>query len=276
MCAATAHVSGIMKAKKTIGMLMAMLAALAAHGAGERVERSDLPLAVQKALKTAEAEGPVKEVTRHTVEGRTVYVAEIDKNNAPNPRLRITEDGEVQRAPALFTDPVHHGALAGFGAYGESSGVLVAPMYPRLSLSDVPEAVQEIARDQAQGRDVVDVDRETWNGKPVYEIEFREKGLNSRIYVDESGSIVRDEQPRRTVRSLFMGMQLEDTPAAVQTTVRAAVGERQISDIDRETSEERVVYRVELRSEEGLDELIVAEDGRVLRDAVDEERRAAE
>src|SRR5690606_5622502 len=112
--------------------------------------------------------------------------------------------------------------------------------------------------------------------KTAYEIEFREKGLNSRIYVDESGSIVRDEQPRRTVRSLFMGMQLEDTPAAVQTTVRAAVGERQISDIDRETSEERVVYRVELRSEEGLDELIVAEDGRVLRDAVDEERRAAE
>lgn len=240
-----------------------MAGALTAQGAAERVDPRELPRAVRQALDRASTEGPVKEVTRHTIEGRTVYIAEIEKNNAPNPRLRIDEDGNVQSEPMLLADPMMEGSAM---AYGYGSGTLVAPVYPRLSLSEVPRPVQDAARAQAQGREIADVDRETWKGKPVYEIEFKEKGLNSRVYVDESGAVVRDEQPRRTLRSLFMGTQLEDTPAAVQAAIRRAAGDRQTSDIDREQSEGRTVYRVELRSDEGLQELHVGEDGKILHD----------
>jgi hypothetical protein len=80
----------------------------------------------------------------------------------------------------------------------------------------VPHAVQQTARSEAKGREIADIDHEMWNGRPVYEIEYKERGLNSRIYVADDGIVVRDERPARSLKSLYMGTQIENTPAAVQ------------------------------------------------------------
>lgn len=247
--------SGIMKAQHLV-LAFLMVAAVTAR-AQERLSYDQLPAAVKQTLRESPQQGPVKEATRTVSAGRTVYVIEIDKNNAPNPRLRIAEDGTLLREPV--TPYVSSGDVpVVVSEYPDATPV------PRLKLEDLPAAVQATARREAGGRDVVDVDRETWRGQRVYEIEFRERGLNARIYVADDGSVVRDEPPRRSLKSLLMGTQLEDTPAGVQEAVRRIAGEREIVDIDVEGSPETPVYRVEIRGPQGLQELRIDRDGRVI------------
>src|SRR5688500_15950926 len=226
---------------KTMFLLAATLATFTANAADERVDPRDLPPAVKQALEKWRSDGPVKEATKQVVDGRPVYNIEIEKDNAPNPRLRIAEDGTVLRDPTPTLMP-----------YGEvpvvtnEYGSVVAPAFPKASLSDLPDAVQQTARTESQGRDIADIDREMWQGRLVYEVEFKERGLNSRVYIAEDGKVVRDERrPSQTLRSLFMGTQLEETPPAVQATIRRTAGDREIADIDRKTGGGPTMYRVE-------------------------------
>jgi uncharacterized membrane protein YkoI len=240
------------------------IAASTVSAAEERVDIGSLPAAVQKTLEQRRAEGPIKQVTRQTIEGRTVYVVEIEKNNALNPRLRIAEDGTLFTTSVPIIAPVGDGLPV---VAGEAGGG-VAPVFPKISLTDLPAAVQRTAQAEAAGREIVDIDRETWRGRPVYEIEFKQSGLNSRVYIDDSGAVVRDERrPTDALRSLFMGTQLSDMPAVVQDTVRRIAGTNEIADIDRKTVGKQTVYRVAIRRGEGIQELRVAEDGKVIYDS---------
>ena len=251
-----------MNAKLTI-LLAATLATFTANAADERVDPRDLPPAVKQSLERWRSDGPVKEVSKRMVDGRTVYHIEIEKNNAPNPRLRIAEDGTVLRDPTPTVT-----TLGDVPVVTNEYGSVVAPTFPKASLSDLPDSVQQTARTEAQGRDIVDIDREMWQGRLVYEVEFKERGLNSRVYIGEDGKVVRDERrPGQTLRSLFMGTQLDETPAAVQATVRRVAGDREIADIDHKTLGGQAMYRVEIRNADGIQELRIAEDGKILYDS---------
>jgi uncharacterized membrane protein YkoI len=257
---------------KTKILLATVLAGFTARAADERVDARDLPPAVQQTLEQQRAEGPVKQVTREIINGRTVYVVEIEKNNAPNPRIRIAENGTLVKEPITIVP-----AVDGVPVTTDEYGSVVAPVFPKINLSDLPAAVQQTARSQAAGREIVDIDRETWNGRPVYEIEFKERGLNSRVYIGDDGTVVRGERrPGQALKSLFMGTQLEDTPAAVQETVRRIAGAREIADIDRKIDGAQTVYRVEIKRGDGVQELRIAEDGKILHDsrAQPEQRRS--
>lgn len=238
---------------------VAAIAALPTQAADERVSLDQLPAPVRQTLDASRQQDPVKEIKRRTVNGQTVYVIEIDRNNAPNPRLRIAEDGTIQQAPLT--------------PYLSTSDMpVLAPEYPlpalpRLQLSDLPSAVQQTAKSEANGREIADIDRETWNGRPVYEIEFKERGLNSRVYVADDGTVVRGERPGRSLKSLFLGTQLEDTPVAVQDAIRRLAGGREIADIDKEGTKTERIYRVEIRGPQGMQELRIAQDGKVLHDS---------
>ncbi|MCI0539323.1 MAG: hypothetical protein L0Z50_29295, partial [Verrucomicrobiales bacterium] len=54
---------------------------------------------------------------------------------------------------------------------------------PSLQLSDVPEPVQKTVQQQAAGRTVADIDRETWNGKTVYEVELEKEGKSTTLHI---------------------------------------------------------------------------------------------
>lgn len=100
-----------------------------------------------------------------------------------------------------------------------------------------------------------------------YELEFKEAGRNSRIHVAEDGTLVRDERPRRSLKSLFLGLQVEDTPAAVQQTIRRLAGDREIIDIDRKGTKAEPVYRVEIKGPQGTQEVHVDHDGKIVYDS---------
>jgi hypothetical protein len=158
---------------------------------------------------------------------------------------------------------------------GTPDGVpIIAPEYAdmnelyrsRLKLEDLPAAAQETVRREAGGRDIADIDEERWNERRVYEVEFRQSGRNPQIHVAEDGTIVREERNRATLKTLFLGTQLTDTPPAVQETVRRVAGDRPILDIDKRGSPGDVVYRIVVRSGSGREVLHIGEDGKVMQD----------
>jgi uncharacterized membrane protein YkoI len=66
----------------------------------------------------------------------------------------------------------------------------------------------------------------------------------------------------------YLGTQLEDTPAAVQDTIKREAKDRQIVDIDKERRGGRTMYEVEIKQPDGGNfELHIAQDGTILRDS---------
>ncbi len=284
----------------------AFLAAFNISSADERVELRQTPAPVQRAIEASGSSSAVKEVTKKTVDGRTVYDVEYERNNAINPRLRVAEDGTIIRANRSASDTsaavsdearatrdnVRDGARrtsdnvsdavrddaravrketsrAVRNAEGEMSAAATAMS---TKLEDVPAAVRSTIQAQSQGRDIADIDRETHNGQTVYEVEFRQSGRNAQLHISEDGTVVKSENTAMTsttgkrAKSLFMGTQLEDTPSAVQDTIRREVADRQIVDIDKEVRTGRTVYEVEVKDTQGKFQLHIAEDGTVVKD----------
>jgi uncharacterized membrane protein YkoI len=261
---------------KTLFIAAAMLAAVSAR-ADDRVSVTELPAPVQRAIDSAGGRASVKEVNRKTIDGQVVYDVEFEKDNAINPRVRIAADGTVLRGSAApqggtpVLDP-HSTVAAGADAVARA-GDSVAKAGQAISdransalaeLDALPASVRESVRKHAAGREIVDVEQETWNGKTVYEVEFRDAGINPRIHVAADGSLVKNE--KHGAKSLFAGTQLEDTPSAVQQTVKRELGSKEITDIDKEIRTGRTVYEVEFREAGGNRQIHVAEDGTIVKD----------
>ena len=235
--------------KKQMIRLTAVCAVLTAGAFAARADKvpmAQVPDAVQRAIK-AQAQGEnVQDVERETKDGRSVYEAEF-KRDGINRRVKFAEDGTV--VPSRDVTSVFKSS-------------------PTVSMSELPPAVQKTVREQQAGRTVADVDKETWNGQTVYEVEFKEQGPNSRLHIAADGTLVVDKNNGNvTGRNILRGTQLTDTPAAVQATVKRLAGDAEIADVDKETWQGRNAYEVEIRREGVNREVLIADDGSVLRDS---------
>jgi uncharacterized membrane protein YkoI len=232
----------------------------------KRVTTDELPAPVQRALNASSKGEPVKSIHRQVIDGRTVYDVELERNNALNPRFRITEDGVVLAGKPPLTAESSIDPLTSY----DGITVPAAVFDPIIPLEELPPAVRETIKKEAAGRPIVDVDREIWQGRTVFEVEFKATGRNPQIHVAEDGTVVKDERRRgelaTNLRNMFMGTQLEDTPPAVQETVRRERRQGAINDIDIERRSGRRVYEVEINDGQKTFQLHVAEDGRVLHD----------
>jgi len=231
--------------RKLIG-ISAACALIAGSGGfqarADKVPLTQLPEAVQKAIKQHSQGETLEHVERESKNGQTVCEAEF-KREGVNRHLTFAADGTVV--------PDKH--LAD-----------VFSKEPSMALSDLPVAVQKQVKEQQAGREIADIDKEMWNGKAVYEVEFKEKGPNSRIYIASDGSMVVDKDKKR---GAYLGTQLSEAPAAVQAAVKRVVSNAEIEDVDRETKNGQVVYDVEVK-QEGLNRhLKIAENGTLLADS---------
>lgn len=248
----------IMKAKHLLALAVFTLTAEGGLRAQEQLTVEALPVPVHRALEQASKGEPIKTINRRVIDGRVVYDIELEREKAINPRFRITEDGII--VAGLFeapTDPTTRRDPSFDGVVGPQA---FDPMIP---VEQLPAAVREAIKREAGGREVADVDRETWRGRVVYEIEFKAPGRNPQLHVAEDGTIVRGEESREgrvgaAIRSLLLGTQLEDTPPAVQTTIRRETRDRAIDDIDIERRGRERIYEVKISDARGAFELHVA------------------
>jgi uncharacterized membrane protein YkoI len=228
---------------------------IAAAVAADRVPLTQAPEAVQKAIKEQSRGQVITEVERDTADGRTVYQVDFRREGIDR-RVTFALDGTV---------------------LSRGTGVAAAvkdwfDIGPSLQLSQVPEPVQKTIREQQAGRTVGDIDKETWNGKTVFEVEFKEAGVNRHIYVDANGGLV-VSRPAGDNRNQMMGTQLSETPQPVQGTVKRIAGSKQIEDVDIETRDGQTVYEVEIEQEGMNRHLQVAANGTVLKDSGQDRQR---
>jgi uncharacterized membrane protein YkoI len=226
----------------------------------QEVKPADLPDAVHRTLGDVKGADLVKEIKKEVRDGKTVYEVEFDRRGL-NPKIWIAEDGSIVR-------DTRRGTTAN-PTTGRKVEDYVPPLsrFRSLEVRDVPEPVQQTIREQAAGREVADIDRETWDGKVVYEVEFAQTGRNAQIHVTEDGVMVRDNRVGTGLPGIFLGTQLEDTPASVQETIKREAGNRQIVDIDKERRTGSIVYEVEFRDVGRNVELHIAENGTIVQDS---------
>ena len=242
-----------MKAKSLL--VASLLGGAALVFAAEKVDTSQLPPAVQKALEASAAGDPVKQITVRNVRGRTVYDIELERKNAPNPRLRIAADGEMLRDTSrpLSTPETPFASDYGYGA---------APVVPTLRLDELPAAAQETLKKEAAGREIAKITRDTVNGHSAYAAEFKEAGRNPRVYVAGDGTLLR---PTEKPPTIGVGTMFSDTPAQVQQAIRDEIGAGEIVRIDKERRRnEPDTYKVDVKDTRGTFQIRVNEDGKII------------
>ena len=245
-------------------MLASAFFAAWAVQAAERLDTSQLPSLVRKALETSAANEPVKEVTIRNVGGRTVYDVELEREHALDARLRIAADGTVlhdSRKPALDSTEPNIAAYSDFGA----------PVYiPKLRLEELPPAAQQTIKKEAAGREIAGITSDTIEGRTAYKVDLRERGRNPRLYVGEDGALLR---PAEKPPLLGMGTSFGETPVAVQETIRRELADGEIVKIDKEGLRgAATIYKVDIKHGQGAFQLYISETGTVLRDSRRENR----
>jgi len=231
--------------RKLIG-ISAACALMAGAGSfqarADKVPLTQLPEPVQKAIKTHAAGQNLETVERETKDGQTVYEAEF-KRDGLNRHMTFAADGTVVPDKHLSD---------------------LLSREPSMALRDLPAAVQKTVKEQQGGREVADIDKEMWNGKAVYEVEFKEKGPNSRIYVATDGSMVVDKNAKG---GTYLGTQLSDTPVAVQQTVKRLASSAEIVDVDQKMKNGTTTYDVEIKQAGMNRHLKIAADGTLMADS---------
>lgn len=135
-----------------------------------------------------------------------------------------------------------------------------------IPLAQLPEAVRRGVEREAPGREIADIDRELSNGRVVYEVEFRDSGVNPRLHFNEDGTLVQGEATAMDrVANFFAGTQISDTPSAVQDAIRREARDGRVTDVDVERRTGRRVYEVEVEDSRGRYEIHFDDNGTVLR-----------
>jgi uncharacterized membrane protein YkoI len=80
----------------------------------------------------------------------------------------------------------------------------------KLSFDKAPKAVQEAVKARFPGADVTSIEKETEDGKVVYDIELKHQGRKYEMDIHEDGTVIEIEKE----------IPLKDVPAAVTKTLK--------------------------------------------------------
>jgi len=249
--------------KKNI-LIISILGACGITALADKITESQLPPAVQRTLNQQKGSDAVKDIERETRNGQAVYEVEFNRTGL-NPKLVIAEDGSIVR-DARDRNATRNDTRVNDSTRSTSTRVAT------MRVEDVPPAVRKTIEQHAAGRKVADIDRETWNSRPVFEVEYDQTGRNEQIYVAEDGTIVKQEGKVRTpetgeaIKGPMIGTRFSDTPAAVQATIKREAHGAEIADIDKEKRDGHVLYEVEFKDPGRNREIHVAEDGSIVPD----------
>jgi uncharacterized membrane protein YkoI len=252
------------KMKKILGAIT-IVAAFGITAWAEKVTETQLPSAVQQTLNQQKGTNTVKDIEKQTRNGQTVYQVEFSRRGL-NPKLVIAEDGTLVRDSRAATTTSER---TGLGNRINDIREAVRGRTATMRIEDVPPAVRKTIEQEAAGRKVADIDRETWKGKTVYEVEFEQTGRNAQVYIAEDGTVVKQEHNADAtggIKGPLMGTQLSDTPPAVQETIKREAHGADIADIDKERRNGRVIYEVEFKNPGRNREIQIAEDGAIVQD----------
>jgi uncharacterized membrane protein YkoI len=227
-----------------------------------KVNFDQLPRPVQKAIRAEAADAQVEDVDKGTMNGQTVYEAAF-KRGGEHVELRVAEDGTILNPKSDKDSTVTRSDLV------------------QMQFNELPRAVQETVRAHIGRSKLVDIDRDTWNGATVYQVEYLRNGRHEQLMVGQDGGIVQEptdqvisssrdrissarDQIISRNRNEGRKLTMTQLPTQVQNTIRAHAGKVEIEDIDTRTENGRIIYDAFYKKNGLATELSVAEDGKLL------------
>ncbi|UCD30125.1 MAG: PepSY-like domain-containing protein, partial [Planctomycetota bacterium] len=127
-----------------------------------------------------------------------------------------------------------------------------------VSIDQVPAAVKATILAEAQGADIQEIERETKNGKTVYEAEWNLDGKEIEIKVAEDGTLLKREMGDDEEEE---NISLDQLPAEVREALLKLAGNAQITEVEREQKHGIVLYQAEWGANGHESEATVTADG---------------
>lgn len=129
---------------------------------------ADCPAAVQEIIRTNSRSGKIDDVKLITVDGRSMYVAEVDLPGDRDLKIHVSGTGALLK------------------------------IREEIPQSEAPAAVLEAAKKLVPpGGKIDDVDKETSDGKVTYEVEIdRPKAADLKVVFQADGSILSQREER--------------------------------------------------------------------------------
>lgn len=148
----------------------------------KKLELTELPLAAQTTIREQSHGAEIDKIRQETKDGKTVYMVEF-KEPGKNPKIWVNADGTIMKT----NDKRVEGE-----AVTESAGA----EKKTFTFNDLPAAVQTTLQKEKGDASIegLKIKKDMKEGKALYKVEFEEKGKNTKLEIDESGAILKDNR----------------------------------------------------------------------------------
>ena len=242
---------------------------------------NELPEAVKATASKRVRQASVNDIDRRIKDGQTTYEIGF-KNNGAQQELLLSEDGKI-----LSDVQVPQELIAGLQERRSLSPTPVnLSAKTKVELKSLPERVQTVVAAEADGARIEDVERGSWNGRPVYEVAFKDSGRHVELQVAEDGAIVHDPRQSGVGRpaagvtgsgkyshvtsavqlSSAQKVERSSLPEPVERAIVTHTGGARIEDIERGSWQNNPVFEVAFKDKGKHVELQLDEKGEVIFD----------
>ncbi len=229
----------------------------------EAISIEQLPAAVRTALEAKTAGCTIVEIEKESEDGKVVYEAEYKTADGKKCEIELSEDGTILEEEDADEDDEDD---------GDEEEV-------KVSLDQVPAAVKAAVEKAVANGTLIELTKETEDGKVVYEAEYKTAdGKKREIEMAEDGTVLEeedadeDDEDDEDEEEEEVKVSLDQVPAAVKAAVEKAVANGTPIELTKETEDGKVVYEAEYKTADGKKrEIEMAEDGTVLEEEDDDD-----
>ena len=159
-----------------------------------KIELSQAPAAVQKAITSAANGAKIEDLERGTWQGRNVYQAGF-KERGRHIELQVREDGAILHDPRKTGTAVRGSARS---PYASVTSLVPLSSTEKLEREELPVTVERRLNAYIGKQRIEDLERGTWEGKTIYQIAFKDaQGEHVELQLDENGTVVYDPRTKR-------------------------------------------------------------------------------
>ena len=151
---------------KTILTLTTLAALTFSAHADDDIRLEDCPQPVQTTIKQNARDGKIDEVDSHVIDGKALYIAEVDLPSDMDLKIHVSGDGKLVKT------------------------------IEDIPLSELPEVVRKAAEGVAAGNGKLDdPDKETADGQVTYHVEIdRALQPDLKLVIAEDGSVLKQTE----------------------------------------------------------------------------------
>jgi len=148
-----------------LGIPSCFFLALACHSMAGEIRLDDCPEAVRATVRQHERQGRVDEVKSYDIQGRVLYVVEVDLPTKRELKLHISPDGTLVK------------------------------MSEEISLEELPDTVRAMVVEKSAGGTLDDVEKETVGKIVTYRVEIERKKMpDVDLVLDAAGGILSETE----------------------------------------------------------------------------------